>query len=459
MEQGDIENAIEVARRAQSSWAAKSAKERSTVLKRWNAQIIQHADDIAELMTLECGKPLAEAKGEVIYAASFVEWFAEECKRAYGRTIPSPLGKMRTLTITQPVGVAAMITPWNFPAAMITRKVAPALAAGCATIVKPSEETPLTALALGELAGRAGLPNGLFNVVTTDRAGAAAAGWALCGDPRVRKISFTGSTEVGKLLMAQAAPTVKRVSLELGGNAPFLVFEDADLDGAVAAAMAAKFRNAGQTCVAPNRFLVHRAAADAFQAAVAVGGAGRGRGSWPAMARLRVGDGRARGVTVGSLINGAAVDKVDRLVQDALSKGAQLVAGGHRLGEEQGNGGNFFEPTLLAHVTDEMQCWGEEIFGPVVGLRTFESEEEAVALANATEKGLAAYFCTRDIGRAWRVAERLEVGMVGLNEGIISLECTPFGGVKESGLGREGAHEGLEEYLETKYIAMGGLSM
>ena len=391
-------------------------------------------------MTAEQGKPLAEARGEVAYGASFVEWFAEEAKRLYGDVIPAPMNDRRFVVIRQPVGVVAAITPWNFPIAMITRKCAPALAAGCPVVIKPSELTPLCALALAELAQRAGFPPGVINVITT--MDAAAVGRELTSNPAVRKLSFTGSTGVGKLLLRDCAATVKRVSLELGGNAPFIVFEDADLDAAVAGAMASKYRNSGQTCVCANRLLVQDGVYEAFAESLA-----------RAVEALRVGPGTGEGVDQGPLINTDAVEKVEAHIQDALGKGARLVTGGHR----HALGGTFFEPTILADVTPAMRVACEETFGPVAPLFRFSTEEEAIALANDTDAGLAAYFYSRDIGRIWRVAEALDYGMVGINEGIISTEVAPFGGVKESGLGREGSKYGIEEFTELKYLCMGGV--
>jgi succinate-semialdehyde dehydrogenase/glutarate-semialdehyde dehydrogenase len=422
------------------AWAARTAKERAAVLRTWFDLIMAAQDDLARIMTSEQGKPFAEARGEVAYGASFIEWFAEEGKRAYGEVIPTPVAGRRLLALRLPVGVAAAITPWNFPIAMLTRKAGPALAAGCAFVVKPAHETPLSALALAELAHRAGVPPGVFNVVTSTRA--SEVGLVLTQHPLVRKFSFTGSTPVGKLLMAQCATTVKRVSLELGGNAPFLVFEDADLDAAVAGAVASRYRNAGQTCVCANRFLVQETVADAFVQRLV-----------DAVSALTVGDGMTPGVVQGPLITQKAVEKVERLVADATQRGARVMCGGAR----HALGGNFYSPTVVTGVTGEMAIAHEEIFGPVSTITTFRDEDEAIRLANGTPFGLAAYAYTRDLGRAWRVAERLEAGMVGINEGLISTEVAPFGGVKESGVGREGARAGLDEYLEVKYVAMGGL--
>jgi succinate-semialdehyde dehydrogenase/glutarate-semialdehyde dehydrogenase len=432
--------AVRAAADAMPAWAARTAKERAAVLRRWFELIMAAQDDLAMLMTSEQGKPLAEARGEVAYGASFLEWCAEEAKRVYGEVIPTPVAGRRLLALRQPVGVAAAITPWNFPVAMLTRKAGPALAAGCAFVVKPAAETPLCALALAELAHRAGVPAGVFNVVTSTRA--QEVGLVLTQDPLVRKFSFTGSTPVGKQLMAQCATTVKRVSLELGGNAPFLVFDDADLDAAVAGAVASRYRNAGQTCVCANRFLVHESVAAVFTEKLAA-----------AVSGLVVGDGTTPGVTQGPLISVRAVEKVERLVADAVTRGARVVCGGSR----HALGGTFYEPTVLAGVDVGMAIAGEEIFGPVSTVMTFRDEAEAVRVANATPFGLAAYAYTRDLARAWRVSEALEYGMVGINEGVISTEVAPFGGVKESGVGREGGREGIGEYLEVKYVAMGGL--
>lgn len=432
----DIHDAIAAAEAALPAWRAKTAKERSALLRRWFDLIVEHTDDLATLMTVEQGKPLAEARGEIGYAASFIDWFAEEAKRTYGDMIPAPQADKRLMVIKQPVGVCAAITPWNFPAAMITRKVAPALAAGCVMIVKPADLTPLTALALGELALRAGIPAGVVQITTGD---AKMIGGILTASPVVRKLSFTGSTGVGRLLMAQSADTIKRLSLELGGNAPFIVFDDADLDAAVEGAIQSKFRNAGQTCVCTNRFLVQSGIYSQFAERLA-----------ERVKALRVGDGREADVVIGPLINEAAVSKVQDHIADAQSKGAQVIAGGktHALG------GNFFEPTVLTDVTPGMKVAREETFGPLAPLFRFDTEEQAIAMANDTEFGLAAYFYTQDSGRMWRVAEALEYGMVGHNTGLISNEVAPFGGIKQSGLGREGSKYGIDEYLESKYICM-----
>ncbi|MGD8908174.1 MAG: NAD-dependent succinate-semialdehyde dehydrogenase [Chromatiales bacterium] len=432
--------AINAAHDALPSWGALTAKQRAARLRAWYDLMLQNQDDLARLMTAEQGKPLAEAKGEVIYGASFVEWFAEEGKRIYGDVIPTHAEGKRIVTLKQPIGVVAAITPWNFPIAMITRKVAPALAAGCTVVVKPGEDTPLSALALAELSLRAGLPKGVFNVITTQQA--PEVGKVLCEDSRVRKLSFTGSTPVGKLLMRQCADTVKKVSLELGGNAPFIVFDDADLDAAVVGAMASKFRNAGQTCVCTNRILVQDGVHDAFVQKLTA-----------AVQSLTLGDGFAEGVTTGPLINAKAVEKVERLVDDAIAHGASIIQNTR----SEGLGSNFYSPAVLTGVAPDMAIAGEEIFGPVATVIRFTDEAEAVQIANDTPFGLAAYFYARDIGRIWRVAEALEYGMVGINEGIISTEVAPFGGVKESGIGREGSKYGIEEFLEIKYLCMGGL--
>ncbi|MDK9691958.1 NADP-dependent succinate-semialdehyde dehydrogenase [Azospira sp.] len=429
--------AIAAADAAWPAWRGRTAKERAGVLRRWFELMNQHADDLALLMTSEQGKPLAEARGEVAYAASFVEWFAEEAKRAYGETIPAVAADKRMLVIKQPIGVCAAITPWNFPAAMITRKVAPALAAGCTVVVKPAEQTPLTALALAELAHRAGFPAGVFNVITGDPV---AIGGELTSNPTVRKLSFTGSTEVGRLLMGQCAPSIKKLSLELGGNAPFIVFDDADLDAAVEGAMISKYRNTGQTCVCANRLLVQDGIYEAFAARLAA-----------KVATLKVGEGTEAGVTQGPLIDADALAKVEAHIADAVAHGARVLAGGRR----HEKGGTFFQPTVLADVTPQMRVAREETFGPVAPLFRFQTEEEAIALANATEFGLASYFYSRDIGRIFRVGEALEYGMVGVNTGLISNEVAPFGGIKQSGLGREGSKYGLEEYLEVKYLCLG----
>lgn len=431
--------AIEAAHRAFPAWRALTAKERAGILRRLYELMIANADDLALIMTSEQGKPLAEAKGEVLYAAAFVEWFAEEGKRAYGEMIPTNAKGRRILVMKEPVGVFAAITPWNFPAAMITRKCAPGLAVGCTGVVRPASQTPFTALAIGVLAERAGVPPGVLNIVTGP---AGEVGAELTANPLVRKVSFTGSTEVGKVILAQCATTVKRVSMELGGNAPFIVFDDADLDAAVAGALASKYRNTGQTCVCANRILVQQGVYEAFASKFV-----------EAVRAMKVGPGTEPGVTQGPLINEDAVGKVEEHIADAVAHGARVLVGGSR----HPLGGTFFEPTVLADVPPSARIFHEETFGPVAPLFRFESEEEAIRLANDTPYGLAAYFYARDVGRIMRVAEALEYGIIGVNEGIISTEVAPFGGYKESGLGREGAHDGLEEYLEVKYVALGGI--
>ena len=431
--------AVDAAARALPAWRERTATDRAGVLRRLYELLLQHQEDLATLMTAEQGKPLAESRGEILYAASFIEWFAEEGKRIYGDVIPPHQADRRLLVLKQPVGVVASITPWNFPAAMITRKIGPALAAGCTVVAKPASQTPYSALALAELASRAGLPAGVFNVVTGS---ATAIGAELTGNPVVRKLTFTGSTEIGKLLLAQCAGTVKKVSMELGGNAPFIVFDDADLDAAVEGAMASKYRNTGQTCVCANRFLVQDGVYEEFTGRLA-----------DAVAILRVGDGLAGDTDQGPLIDMRAVEKVEQHIADALGKGAQVVSGGQR----HALGGSFFQPTVLSEVTAEMLVSREETFGPLAPLYRFGDEAEAVRMANDTEFGLAAYFYTRDLGRSWRVSEALEYGIVGLNTGIISTEVAPFGGFKESGIGREGSRYGIEDYLETKYLCVGGI--
>jgi succinate-semialdehyde dehydrogenase/glutarate-semialdehyde dehydrogenase len=437
---GETRRAIDAANAAWPAWRALTAKQRGGILRQWYELIVANADDLALLMTSEQGKPLAEARGEALYAASFVEWFAEEAKRTYGDLIPNTTANQRLLVMKQPIGVCAAITPWNFPAAMITRKVAPALAAGCPVVVKPAEQTPLTALALAVLAERAGFPPGVFNLVTGSAGSAPLIGGELTGNPIVRKLSFTGSTEVGRLLMSQCAPTLKKISLELGGNAPFIVFDDADVDAAVAGAMASKYRNAGQTCICANRLLVQAGVYEEFAQKLA-----------EKVGELKVGIGTEAGVTQGPLIDAQALAKVEAHVADALGKGARILTGGKR----HAKGGTFFEPTVLADVTPAMRCAREETFGPVAPLFKFADEAEAIALANATEYGLAAYFYARDLSRVWRVAEALEYGMVGANVGLIANEVAPFGGVKQSGIGREGSKYGIEEYLEIKYVCLG----
>ncbi|MFM0418630.1 NAD-dependent succinate-semialdehyde dehydrogenase [Paraburkholderia aromaticivorans] len=432
--------AIAAAERAFPAWRSLTAKERSVRVKRWGELMLENRDALAELLTLEQGKPLAEARGEVGYAASFFEWFAEEAKRAYGDVIPSPNPNAKIIVTREPVGVVAAITPWNFPLAMITRKAGPALAAGCTMVLKPSEETPLSAFALAVLAEKAGIPPGVFNIVSGD---AVAIGSVLTESDVVRKLSFTGSTRVGKLLAKQSADTLKKLSLELGGNAPFIVFDDADLDAAVQGAMASKFRNTGQTCVCVNRFYVQDGIYEAFTSALT-----------QAVCKMRVGNALQGEVEQGPLINQAALKKVETHVADALQKGAKILTGGkpHALG------GTFYEPTVLADASSSMLIAGEETFGPVAACFRFKTEEEAIAAANDTPFGLSAYFYTRDLARAWRVGEALESGMVGINEGILSTEVAPFGGVKQSGLGREGSKYGLDEYTELKYMMMGGLA-
>jgi len=435
----ETRRAIEAAERAWPAWRAKTAKERAAILRKWFELMMAAQEDLAQILTAEQGKPLSEARGEIAYGASFIEWFAEEAKRAYGDVIPSPWTDKRILVMNEPVGVAAMITPWNFPNAMITRKAAPALAAGCTVVLKPAEQTPLSALAMAELAERAGLPKGVLNIVTGD---GPTIGAELCANPKVRKLSFTGSTEVGRILMKQCADTVKKLSLELGGNAPFIVFDDADLDAAVEGALASKYRNAGQTCVCANRIYVQDAVYDAFAAKLTEKVKG-----------FKVGSGTEPGVVIGPLIEEQGLRKVEKHVADALSKGARVALGG----KAHERGGLFFQPTVLTNVTPEMIVSYEETFGPVAPLIRFKTEDEAVRLANATEFGLAGYFYSRDIGRIFRVAERMEAGIIGVNAGIISTEVAPFGGVKQSGLGREGSKYGLDEFLEVKYVLVGGL--
>lgn len=438
---GETEEAVAAAHRALPGWAGKTAKERAGVLRAWYDLMMADLDRLARLITMEGGKPLAEAKGEAAYGASFAEWFGEEAKRAYGRTIPTTTASRRYVTIKQPIGVCAAVTPWNFPMAMITRKAAPALAAGCTMVLKPPSQTPLTALALAELAERAGVPAGVFSVVTT-KSHTGAVGKVFCESPLVRKFTFTGSTEIGKKLGAACVgSTVKRVSLELGGNAPLLVFADADLDKAVKGAIASKFRNAGQTCVCANRILVEDSIYDAFSKKLA-----------DAVSKLKVGDGQGEGVEIGPLIDKHAIEKVEAMVGEALASGAIALTGG----KKHSAGAQFYAPTVLANVTRDMRVNTEEIFGPVAPLIRFKSEDEAIAIANDTEFGLAGYFFSRDVNRCWRVAEKLEYGMVSINEGVFSNEVIPFGGMKESGLGREGGVEGLEEYMETKFVNFGG---
>lgn len=436
----ETRRAIEAASNAFPAWSKRTAKERAAILRRWFDLVLENQDDLARLMTIEQGKPLAESSGEVAYGASFLEWFAEEAKRVYGDTIPQHQADKRLMVIKQPIGVVACITPWNFPLAMITRKAAPAIAAGCTVVLKPAEQTPFSALALAELADRAGVPKGVFNVITGDPQ---EIGSQLTSHPLVRKLSFTGSTEVGKLLMAQCAGTVKKISLELGGNAPFIVFDDADLDAAVEGAIASKYRNTGQTCVCANRLLIQDGVYDAFAEKLAA-----------AAKKLKPASGLEPGSTQGPLIDDAAVEKVEVHIRDAQAKGAKILVGGKR----HGLGGRFFEPTVLTGVTPEMRLAHEETFGPVAPLFRFKTEADAIALSNDTEYGLAAYFYGRDIARIWRVAEALEYGIVGINTGIISTEVAPFGGMKESGIGREGSKYGIEEYLEIKYLCFGGIT-
>jgi len=436
----ETRRAVDLADEAQKAWAARTAKDRGAVLRRWYELFLEHKEDLALIMTCEMGKPIGESRGEVVYAANFIDWFAEEGKRAYGEVIPTHDPTKRLLVLKQPIGVVSAITPWNFPQAMITRKVAPALAAGCASLVRPASETPLSALAAAELADRAGLPPGLLNVIpATD---SPAVGRELTTNPTIRKISFTGSTPIGKLLLGQAAGTVKKASMELGGNAPFIVFDDADVDSAVEGAIVSKYRNSGQTCVCANRFLVQEGVYDEFAKKFA-----------EAVADLKVGPGIDESSEIGPLVNEDAIDKVEELVQGALAEGAGVLTGGRR----HALGRTYYEVTVLTDVTPDMAIHGEEIFGPVAPLFRFSTEDEAVAMANDTEYGLAAYFYAADMGRTWRVSEGLEYGMVGVNTGLISTEVAPFGGFKESGIGREGSHHGLDEYLETKYVAIGGI--
>ena len=441
LSRAEARHAIDVANRALPAWRSKTAKERAQAMRRWFELVMANQDDLARLMTLEQGKPLAESRGEVAYGAAFLEWFGEEAKRIYGDTIPGHQTDKRIVVLKQPVGVVACITPWNFPLAMITRKAGPAIAAGCTVVLKPAEQTPFSALALAELAERAGIPAGVFNVITGDPT---EIGPELTSNPIVRKLSFTGSTEIGRLLMAQCAGTIKKLSLELGGNAPFIVFDDADLDAAIEGALASKYRNTGQTCVCANRLLIQDSVYDAFAAKLAAA----------VKAQLKPASGLEPGATQGPLIDDAALDKVESHIRDAQAKGAKLLLGGKR----HALGGRFFEPTILTDVTTDMLVTREETFGPVAPLFRFKTEAEAVALANDTEFGLAAYFYGRDIARVWRVAEALETGIVGINTGIISTEVAPFGGVKESGLGREGSKYGLDEFLEIKYLCFGGIA-
>jgi succinate-semialdehyde dehydrogenase/glutarate-semialdehyde dehydrogenase len=439
MGRAETQRAIEAAQTAQKAWAARTARERSGILRRWAELTLQHQDDLARLLTLEQGKPFAEAKGEIAYGASFIDWFAEEARRVYGETIPAPVSDQRLLVLRQPIGVAAAITPWNFPNAMITRKAAPAIAAGCSVVLKPAPQTPLSALALAWLAQAAGIPPGIFNVVTGD---AEAIGGELTANPIVAKLSFTGSTAVGRLLMQQCAPTVKKLSLELGGNAPFIVFDDADMNSALKGAIAAKFRNGGQTCISANRFFVHEAIYDEFAAKLA-----------ERAAQIVVGNGLDEGVKQGPLIDAKALTKVEGHVNDAVQRGARALVGGKR----HALVGTFFEPTVLADATPEMRLFREETFGPVAALFRFRDEAEVIELANRTEYGLAAYVFSRDLARVMRVSEALDYGMVGANTGQISSAEAPFGGVKQSGLGREGSHHGIDEYLELKTLCLGDI--
>ena len=435
----ETRRAIQAAQDAYPAWRAKTAAERAVLLRRLAALVTEHQEDLARILTAEQGKSLTEARGEVAGSAGYVLWFAEEARRTYGDVIPSPWADRKILVTKEPVGVVAAITPWNFPSSMIARKIAPALAAGCSIVIKPASQTPLSGLAWGVLCEMAGIPAGVVSILTGS---ARAIGGEMTANPLVKKITFTGSTEVGKILLEQAASTVKKVSMELGGNAPFIVFDDADLDRAVEGAMAAKFRNSGQTCICTNRFLVQDGIYDAFAERMA-----------EAANRMKVGDGTQEGVTQGPLIDMAAVEKTEQHIRDAVEKGGRVIAGGHR----HALGGQFFEPTVIANVTPAMAVAREETFGPVAPLFRFRDEAEAIAQANATEFGLACYFYTRDLGRTFRVAEALEYGMVGVNEGIITTEVAPFGGVKESGLGREGSYQGIEDYLTTKYVCIGGL--
>ncbi len=436
----EAQAAIAAADRAWPAWRSKTAKERGAILMKWFHLLLQHSDDLARIMTAEQGKPLAEARGEVVYGASFIEWFAEEAKRVYGETVPATDANKRLLVIKQPIGVCAAITPWNFPIAMITRKVAPALAAGCTVVIKPAEQTPLSALAVAELAQRAGMPAGVLNVITADSERSIAIGRVLCASDTVRHLSFTGSTEVGRILAAQCAPTIKKLSLELGGNAPFIVFDDADIDSAVEGAMISKYRNAGQTCVCANRLYAQDGVYDAFVEKLAA----KVRG-------IQVGNGFEAGVSQGPMIDADAIAKIDSHVADALAKGARLLVGGQRKDRF------FYEPTVLADATADMLCAREETFGPVAPVFRFHTEAEAIARANDTEFGLASYFYSRDIGRIFRVGEALEYGMVGVNTGLISAAEVPFGGVKQSGLGREGSHHGIDDYVEIKYLCLGDI--
>ncbi len=435
----ETRRAIEAANKAMPAWRAKTAKERAAILRKWFNLMMENQEDLAIMMTMEQGKPIAESRGEIAYAASFIEWFAEEGKRIYGETVPQHMADRRIIVLKEPIGVVGAITPWNFPSAMITRKAGPALAAGCTVVCKPATETPYSAFALAELAERAGIPKGVLNILTGK---SSEIGTEITANPVVRKITFTGSTEVGKKLMEQSAATVKKVTMELGGNAPFMVFDDANLDAAVEGAMLSKFRNMGQTCVCANRIYVQSAVYDAFADKFAA-----------EVAKLKVGNGLEDGVTQGPLINSGGIDKVEEHIADALSKGARVMTGGSR----HELGGTYFQPTVLADVNPQMMVARDETFGPLAPLFRFDTEEEAIQQANDTEFGLASYFYSRDIGRIWRVSEGLEYGIVGVNTGIISTEVAPFGGVKESGIGREGSHMGIEEYLEAKYVCLAGI--
>lgn len=435
--------AIDAAQAAFPAWRARTAKERSTILRKWFDLIIANTDDLARIMTVEQGKPFAEAKGEIAYGASFVEWFAEQAKRVMGDTISAPIATNRMLVQREPIGVCAAITPWNFPTAMITRKVAPALAAGCTIVLKPAEQTPLSALALAVLAEQAGIPAGVLNIITADSEQSIAIGKVLCNSPTVRKLTFTGSTPVGRILMQQSAPTLKKLSLELGGHAPFIVFEDADIDAAIEGAMVSKYRNAGQTCVCTNRFYVHAKVYESFAEKLAA----------RVSATLSVGEGFEDKVTTGPLIDDAAVAKVEEHVQDAVAKGAKILCGGAK----HARGGRFYQPTVITQVSEDMLCMREETFGPLAPIVKFTDEAEVIRLANNTDYGLASYFYSRDIGRIFRVSEALEYGMVGVNTGLISNEMAPFGGVKQSGLGREGSVYGMDDFMEMKYVCLGGI--
>jgi succinate-semialdehyde dehydrogenase/glutarate-semialdehyde dehydrogenase len=442
----DAKAAVDAAHAAVPAWRARTARERAQCLKRWHALILDHKEDLARLISREQGKPLAEGRGEVAYAASYVEWFAEEATRTYGDVVPEPVRGRKLLVVKEPVGVVAAITPWNFPAAMIARKIAPALAVGCTVVAKPAEDTPLTSLALVKLAEEAGLPAGVLNIVTASRAHASDVVDVWLADSRVRKITFTGSTPVGKHLARESAGTLKKLSLELGGNAPFIVFEDADVGAAVEGLMAAKFRNGGQTCVSPNRVFVHRAVHDVFVETLAT-----------RVKALRVGPATQPDSQIGPMINARAVDKIERHVSDAVQRGARIVVGGTRVSSDRCQGSNYYAPTVLVDADSTMACSCEETFGPVVPVTRFDTEADVIAAANGTPFGLAAYFYTRDMARAWRVADALESGIVGINEGAVAAESAPFGGIKESGYGREGSRYGLDDYLQTKYLCQGNL--